>query len=140
MKVYVAAASCDLERAKQWMEELRREGIEVTSDWPEVIEGVGIANPRDASRRDRGRWSAHDLLGVAQADVFWFLVHDIAPARGAYVEMGYALRDGAMVICSGDTKQSIFCARGEEYEDDREAFERICLLAQAGEAPWWKNA
>lgn len=130
MKVYVAAASCDLERAKKWMDRLRDEGIHVVSDWVEIVKEVGIANPKDASAVDRRRWSKSDLAGVNQADVFWFLVHDLAPARGAYVELGFAYRDGAVVVCSGDTRQSIFTSLGEEYDTDEEAFEDILARAR----------
>ena len=125
MKVYVAASSSDLERAKKWMRALREIGVRVTSDWVEIIEDVGLANPRDAGPKARKKWSTHDLSGVDECDVLWFLVPDKANGRGAYFEAGFATALGKHVIYSGDTPQSIFCAQGKEYPYDEEAFASI---------------
>jgi nucleoside 2-deoxyribosyltransferase len=125
LRVYVAAASSDLERAQHWMDELEAAGVEVTSDWVQVIRAVGTANPRNASQEDRRDWVADDLSGVADADVVWFLAPQSAPARGAYFEIGYAWGSGIEVVVSGDTRQSIFCAVGEEFDDDLAAYEYI---------------
>lgn len=107
--------------------------IGVTSDWPTVIRASGLeGNPRDVSREQRRAWTEADLVGVFRADLVWFLVHDSAPARGAYFETGYARGLGKLLVFSGDTKQSIFSAIGDEYAKDLDAFAAICRMAKNG--------
>jgi hypothetical protein len=127
MSVYVAAASSPTEmaRAKKWMAALRERGIEVTSAWVENVEAVGNPNPADAPKKDRARWAVEDLAQVRVSRIFWFLVPESAPGRGAYVEMGAALSAGIPTFASGSTAQSIFNAIGREYATDEEAFEQI---------------
>jgi nucleoside 2-deoxyribosyltransferase len=133
VRVYLAAASSDLHRVETWSRHLREAGVEVTSDWPEIIRKAGAANPRDVAQEQRQVWSDHDLDQVLEADIVWFLVpHDDTPARGAYFEAGYAIGQGWRVIFSGDTKQSIFCAQGREFEQDAFAFEYLLSLARGG--------
>jgi hypothetical protein len=125
VRVYVAAASSEMDRAARWMDELEAAGVEVTSDWVSIITTVGTANPREASQSARREWAVDDLSGVVDADLVWFLAPEAAPARGAYFEIGYAWGMGIDVVVSGDTRQSIFCAVGEEFDDDLAAYEYI---------------
>ena len=137
-KLYLAASSADIDRAKRWHQKLVAAGVEVVSTWISVVAQVDDANPRDASRRQRLDWSADDLAQVASASVLWFLVPPLdKPTRGAWIEFGYAVaathvepdpRMRTRLVCSGDTKQSIFCALGEEFEADDDAFARILDL------------
>jgi hypothetical protein len=120
-----------MERAEGWMRRLEAEGIFVTSGWVEKVREVGLPNPREASVDDRADWASGDLFGVDEADVLWFLVPQEAPARGAYLEAGYALALGHHVVFSGDTKQSIFCALGSEYPTDEEGFDEVMQLNAA---------
>ena len=140
MKVYVAASSAEIDRARAWVVALDALEIPVTSTWIDTIDLVGSGNPRDAHPSRRRGWSETDLDQVESADVFWFLVPPLdKPTRGAWVELGYALgclrfatgadRARRRVFCSGDTAQSIFCAMGREFAADRDAFAAICLLA-----------
>jgi hypothetical protein len=140
MKIYVAAASSEMERAEKWMAALRSAGIEVVSTWPEVIRKVGSANPMGASREDRAMWASTDLAEVSSADVFWLLLGK--PTSGAWVELGYAVMLGAVakqarlaeiegvpdlwLICSG-TETSIFSALAHHYATDEEAFRALTL-------------
>lgn len=133
-KIYVAASShpSERERAKLWMAKLRAKGIEVVSDWLEIIDSVGDANPRGASREDRQRWALHDIDRVSDAHLLWFLAPgpDGGPARGAYFELGFAYELGLRLIASGDTKQSIFSSLAREFATDEEAFDEVCALAR----------
>lgn len=122
-KLYLAGSSADADRCARWHAKLVAQGIAVTSTWLSVIATVGSANPRDASRDDRERWSTADLAELHAADVVWFLVPPIdKPTRGAWLELGVAVSANKRVVCSGDTRQSIFCALGEEFATDEDAF------------------
>jgi hypothetical protein len=151
MKVYVAGASSEMERAEKWMAALRQTGIEVTSTWPEVIRKVAealklnpahAANPMDAPREDRAHWAITDLTEVAASTVFWLLLPTGKPSVGAYCELGYAIMVSAaaaqahalgipgapvyQLICSG-AEASIFTALAEHYPTDEEAFRALTL-------------
>jgi hypothetical protein len=127
VKVYIAAAATDVLRVQLWTRRLTEVGIDVVSTWVETILTVGEANPRDASIEQRFEWSASDLDQVDSAGLLWLLV-PLPPSitRGAWLEFGYAHARGLELVSSGDTKQSIFCALGEEYATDKEAFVAIC--------------
>ena len=127
LRVYVAGSSAETERAVRCMNWLRDHGIVVTSSWPEVIATVGIANPRNAPRDDRATWTQTDLAEVQTADVLWLLAPN-TPTRGAWIEYGFALAVGRMVVASGDTKQTIFTAIGDEYGTDAEALEALLVV------------
>jgi hypothetical protein len=125
MRVYVAASSDDIDRARRWIAALRAAGVEVTADWPETIASVGAANPRAATRGERKRWAEGDLGDVKRAHLFWLLVPAAGAGRGAYAELGYARALGLSLMASGDTHQSIFCAMGVEHPTDEAAFAEI---------------
>lgn len=132
-KVYVSASSAEVERAQHWTNHLVIAGLEVTSTWLKVVGDVGSANPRDADHGAREKWSLSDLCEVAAADVVWFLVPPVeTPTRGAWLEVGYARARDKLLVFSGDTKQSIFCALGDEFIEDLAAFATICRLHQSG--------
>lgn len=130
--IYVGASSSELDRADRCMDMLRSAGFIVTSTWTETIKTVGDANPRDAARCDRVMWSATDLRQVEAADTLWMLVPAVGTGRGAYAELGYAKGRDKLLVTSGDTKQSIFCAMTHEFADDIEAFANICRWARDG--------
>jgi nucleoside 2-deoxyribosyltransferase len=136
-KVYIAGSSYETERAERATAALLERGVHVTATWPRVVRTVGSPNPRGATVSDRFRWSVDDLAQVRDADLLWFLVPPIAPAeahtRGGWVEVGYALGLGKLVIFSGDTKQSIFCALGYEVIDDTDALRVIADIASQAE-------
>jgi nucleoside 2-deoxyribosyltransferase len=129
-KVYVAGSSAELERCEAAIARLERAGVHVTSTWPIVVRDAGAGNPRDASRDRRRLLSVSDLGQVRDADLVWVLVPPLdCPTRGAWLEAGYAHGLGKLVVFSGDTLQSIFCATGTEFTDDAHAFDflmRIC--------------
>lgn len=129
MKIYIAASSNDIARATIWHQRAIAQGIQTTSAWLDVIKEAGDANPRDASDRDRAAWAYDDLQGVHRADLFWLLVPPIdKPTRGAWIEFGFAQARNKRIICSGDTKQSIFSAIGTEFADDEWAFAFLLTL------------
>lgn len=126
LRVYVAGASAEIERADRVIALCEMAGFKVVSTWPALVRQVGHANPRDAAKEDRRRWSINDLEEVAQAHVLWFL----APTKplttsGAWVELGAAYALGVSIVTSGDTKQSIFSAVGEEFATDEEVIDYL---------------
>ena len=124
MKIYVAGASDETQivRVKRWSANLTKAGWQVVSTWIENIGAVGSANPRDASQQARLRWAATCLSEVRQADAFWFLVPPPVATSGAWVELATAYESSLTIVCSGDTKRSIFTALGHEEEYDEDAF------------------
>lgn len=126
LRVYVAGASAEIERAERAIELCKAAGFVVVSTWPNVVRTVGNANPREASKADRRRWSVADLEEVDRSDVLW----QLTPTKpittsGAWVELGCAYRAGKYIIASGDTKQSIFPALGEEFATDDEVIDYL---------------
>jgi nucleoside 2-deoxyribosyltransferase len=134
MKVYLSGSSVpsEIERVTRWHNRLTKAGIHVVSTWPAVIAASGnVGNPRAASNEQRRTWSRVDLNEVRLADALWFLVPETGtPTRGAWLEFGVAHELGKPVISSGDTRQSIFTALGDEFETDEDAFEAL-LTARA---------
>lgn len=146
MKVYIAGATAEIERAKKWHQRLTEVGIEVVSTWVANVEAVGVGNPRHATREQRAGWARTCLLEVAHADVLWLLVPGPeAHSCGAWVELGFAvsarlnvtngvyahvLEHAPRLITSGDTASTIFTALTEEYSDDIDAFMKIIRLSR----------
>ncbi len=137
MKIYVACASAEIDRAEKWIAALRERHIEVTSTWTENIRKVGSANPTDATKEQRAQWARQCLSEVAAADVLW-LLQPKALTSGAWIEFGWAESVGAYMVTSGCDKRSIFTALGDEFATDEEAFTAIVdLCHQAHEdEPW----
>lgn len=133
--VYVAASAdkTNAERVAAAIAALRSHGFVVTCTWPEVVAATaGGANPRDASAESRRGWSITDLNEIDAADAVWFLTP--APplaTRGAWFESGYAYSEKKHLVFSGDTKQSVFCALGAEFDSDEAALAHLKQLAGA---------
>lgn len=130
--VYVASSSADIDRAERWMGLLAKGGLAVTSTWPKVVRTVGDANPREATMDQRCGWASCDLAEVKACDLLWFLVPAHEGGHGAFYETGYADALDKVSVFSGDTKKSIFTARGHEFADDTEAFAWILRMAKDG--------
>ena len=130
MKVYLAASTLDMDRARTWYARLRLAGIEIVSTWIATVEKVGSGNPADATHEQRRDWSAKDLAEVRSADVLWILVPaKSVQTRGIWAELGTAWAHDVTIVTSGETLQSIFCALGDEHPLDEDAFASICALA-----------
>lgn len=124
--VYLAGSALEINRARQWHSRLIQAGVTVVSTWIANVDQVGSSNPRDAATSHRIHWAAADFAEIQRADLLWLLVPSLdAPSRGAWAELGYAYASAKRLICSGDTKQSIFCALGHEYETDEQAFNAV---------------
>ena len=91
MKVYVAASSQEMPRAKAVITAIREAGHEITHDWVAVIEQVGSANPEHATVEDQRKWSKEDLDGAFNAEALVLLSPNKGTAQGAFTEFGYVL-------------------------------------------------
>lgn len=126
MKVYIAAASAEIERAERVAGKLAAAGIQITSSWMRQVRRAGAANPREASSGQRRTLAVGCLSEVGDSDVVLLLMPPVGTETiGAYWEAGYARSLSARIILSGDTKRSVFSALGEEYETDDEAIQAI---------------
>lgn len=132
-RVYLAASAAEIHRARQCRAFLVEGGVEVLASWIENVAAVGSSNPRDATKRDRHRWSVSDLTELSSADLVWMLAPSIGhETRGAWVEVGFAFGIAKQLVFSGDTKQSIFCSLGLEYDSDAEACSAILGMLGVG--------
>lgn len=138
LRVYIAASSREMDRARAAMFALRAWGCEITEDWVAAIEAAGAAN-EGLSDEDRRRYAGADLRGVADADVFWLLAPE-TPSAGCWVEMGYALshttwgQSPARIIVSGPGRARCIFAALADVEVDTDAAGLEAVLAMAKEA------
>lgn len=133
MNVYLAASAADMDRARYYYRRLVESGVTVVSTWISLVDSQpGGSNPRDATYEQRLAWSQGDLTELEGARILWFLVPPVdKPTRGAWCELAYAHSLNHTIVCSGDTKQSIFCALGQEYANDEIALDAVIRLAGA---------
>lgn len=129
-RIYIAAASKEIERAERVRDQLRSHGFPIMSTWMEQIRQIGVANPRDASHAQRRKWSLQCLYEVSNSDVLLFLVPpegiDTADAWGELIHAHN--RPDIDILCAGDTKRSIFCALGQEFTNDDDAVLHISWM------------
>lgn len=135
-RIYLAGASSELAVCKAWMARLRDRGHAISHDWTTVIDAVGDANPRDATREAMRLWATDDCLGVITSEIFWLLVPRARGSVGSWVELGVATgvraagRGAPLVVVSGDTKSSIFLSMADHlFEGHETAFDWIVRAA-----------
>ena len=131
LSVYVAGSSGEIPRAVAVTAKLRAAGVSVVSTWPEVVTATGDANPRDAEYGARHDYATTDLSEIRIAHVTLLLCPEHEAARGAYYEAGFTDALDKLLVCSGDTRQSVFTARGIECATDDEAIDLIVAIGKA---------
>ncbi len=125
MKIYVAGASSEIERAEAMIARLKTAGIIVTCTWTENIRKVGHGNPATATHEQRLKWSEQDLREVDQAQLLWFLLpREPNVTFGAWVELGFATARAKRIVLSGQSN-NIFVGLGNVFVNDEEAFNAI---------------
>lgn len=129
MKVYIAGASQEIERAERAIHLARVAAFEIAFDWPAQVREVGDANPADASDGQRRAWADALLTGVDGCHAFWLLA-PAAPTIGAWIEFGRALARGKYTLVSG-RGESIFLASAlESAADDETGLAMLCAYRQ----------
>lgn len=127
-KIYIAASSTELARAKEAARTATLLGLEIAGAWWSDVEDYGEANPEDDDEA-RIRYSVKDLKAVRSADIFWLLMPgDGFVSVGAFVEFGIALEHCRHIFASGKTRDSIFMSLAEEHATDDEAAASIAAL------------
>lgn len=128
MKVYVAASSSEMERAKNAIAMLTAIGIECTSRWVATIERVGDANPAEATREDRVQWAQDNLDDIERSDAVWMLAPSPGVmSHGAFFELGFAIAlrnnraflEGVLtprIVASGGDHRWVFLALADFVE------------------------
>ena len=115
-----------------YIRRLRDLGYTITHDWVSVIRAVGDANPRQATLRQRTKWSAEDMRGIEAAHMVWALL-PVKPSFGCAFEIGYAIGHGVDIIVSGDWRASIFTAHANAvFNEHDHAFEWLKLYGTPG--------
>lgn len=135
MKVYVAASSHEIDRARAAMAIVRSIGGTVTFDWTESVEQLG-GNPILLSQAFRSGLAFGDLIAIDSADVVWLLAPIGEPSRGACCEWGYALAKGKPTLITGpeDARRAsiFFDLATVARDDDERAATALPELAQIG--------
>lgn len=121
MRIYVAGASAEVERAAAFMERCRNAGVEVVSTWAEAIKAEPVAD-RDLKPSDAIRYAEGDIEEIEAADGLVLLVPPPGRGAGAYVEFGWALgcpERWTMVV--GDPAQSVFFRLADMHAPNEDA-------------------
>lgn len=136
-KIYIAAWSNDVERARRWMHEIAAAGYVITCDWtPEVERFRGLGRP--ATFEERKVAADMDAEGVLTADIVWVL----CPAEGGagvHSELGIAIgwnaaltafgndvEDPIRIVVSGAHARNVFGTRADHcFDTDEQAFEHL---------------
>jgi len=129
MRIYVAASSKELDRAKRVIAMVERsEGLKITFDWTKDIEQATVP---DASLLMDARCisAGADLRGVWECDVLWLLMPAVS-SFGAATEHGYAIAKGKRVVTSGCRDTGIWrvCAEAVFVNKDMRHADDMALL------------
>lgn len=138
MKIYVAGGFLEKDTISAFMRRLEAVGFEITMDWTKVEAGdKPKTSDADLSHEEQIKFATIDLEGVCDADVVWHIVAGYKGSRGAYVETGYALGLGKMLVVSGpDWRKSIFHALADQcFFTHEEAFVFLCKSIEREKAP-----
>lgn len=121
IKVYVAGASKEIERAEKWIAKLRELGVEVTCDWPQAMRTHGPDHGLTLDQREA--FARADYAGIKAASVVWVLrPTEENPSTGAWVEMGCAFALNKTVLISGAGAFCIFDALATRFETDEDVY------------------
>jgi hypothetical protein len=134
MRVYVAAASLEIDRAERAIDDVRKRGWTVTYDW--TAELAASDKPANVGLSDKERRQiAHACLdGLRRADVVWVLAPDTWCTAGVWGELvaAIALGESDVVVSGPSSKRTIFASLASAEVDSDEAALAI-LEAMAGE-------
>jgi hypothetical protein len=149
LRVYVAASSQELRRARIAMQAVTDFAHEVTHDWTAPIEAVRAQGIEEHETPSARQYAEADLCGIERSDVVWMLAPR-EPTVGFWVELGYAIRARKPIVISGPTTAEcqrnifLFCEGVHvvlrEYDDERTAMAWISLRHWKKPSAWWSWA
>ena len=114
LRIYVAGASKDMERAEKAMAAVREMGHTITFDWCEAMR-CSAQSERDMTWQDRHKYATNDYLGVKNCDVLWLLIpSDGVFSTGCCAELGIAIGRDKDIITSGNDLLCLFTAMANE--------------------------
>lgn len=137
MKVYIAGSSQERSVVAKCIARLRAAGVEITLDWPAVIESHGGMANIGLTETQRLRAADDDIRAVMACDIFW-LICPTTKTSGCWFEFGVAVMSGKLCVTSGMEQMSIFTSKAFEYfSNEEEALTRLIEWHKNGE---FKNA
>ena len=142
MKVYVAASSREMDRARDIFRGVEASPeLVIAADWISQIEDHdGIANPSNVPEALRHKWATDAIVAVMNSSVLWLLLPE-EPTVGAWCEMTAAVAfdmtrtTRRLIVTSGSDKaryQSIFTSLAHRhFGTDAEALSAIRMYAKS---------
>ncbi len=129
VRVYIAASSREVERVRAAQAAVAARGWELTLDWLTPMLALIADGKTDAtlSEEEAADHATRDLRAIDDADAVWYLIPR-EPTKGAYVEFGYALGTGTLIVASGAPRTSIFEAMADAHVRDEDACDAIATL------------
>ena len=129
MRIYVAASSAELHRARTTMRAVVELGHALAHDWVALVDEFG-ANPKAAARERQG-WANGCLSAVRSSDLLWVLSPADGQSLGVGAELGYAYARGIPIIASGPgTELTVFTSLARAFATDVMALEWIASKGQ----------
>jgi nucleoside 2-deoxyribosyltransferase len=131
-RIYIAASSSDLYRARQVARRLTEQGHIITSHWWELIQGAqeeGI-EPNHPTDPRRSLWARGCLAEIEWADALALLLPS-TPLRseGALCEYGYAVALRKITWMVGDWRRTIFSeVATQTFEADEDLIRYLGVL------------
>lgn len=137
-RIYVAAASTDMDRAEPIMAALRDLGFAIALDWITPMRAAYAAGTFDADLPDidRQRVCLGAYAGVRRADLLWLLAPNENRGSMAWCELACAQNVGIRNIASGAQRRrnvaTALCER--TFEHDSEALVWVAGLLRKAAA------
>lgn len=122
VRVYIAAASREVERVREAQRMVAERGWVLTLDWLTPMlalmeQGIGDA---DLSRGEQARYALEDADAIDRADVLWLLAPR-EPTKGAWWEHGYAYGSDTPIVTSGGCPLIFVALSNRVLDTDAEA-------------------
>lgn len=132
LKVYVAGASSEIERAEAVIAKLKAAGIEVTCTWPESVRKAGHGNPSWWPQRQRRSVALTCLAEVDKAQALLLLQPATGKTTiGAWGELCYAHAKDKWIVWSAGGEainNSVFTGLASIATTDDAAIEKLITL------------
>lgn len=135
--IYIAAASCEFDRAERWARIIRgNSDLRLVSSWQDSAR-TWTGNDAYLPMSDQRNVAGRCYLEIARGRIFWFLFPQEPGFSAAFTELGIAISSGKKVVVSGvHSPRNIFTACGAfRSAGDDAAYDEVCRLACAATIP-----